>query len=68
MTHAQNHEVVSEVAKATPPITVASLSLYGISLQDWVLIATLIYTVIATFFLIRDKLYYPLKEHYGSKR
>ena len=34
------------VAKNSPPVVVASLTLCGITLQEWVLLATLIYTVI----------------------
>ena len=62
-----NHDVSIEAAKAAPPLTVVSLSLAGVSLQDWVLIITLIYTVLSLIFLIRDKLYRPWKERYGRK-
>jgi len=41
-----------EVLKATPPIGVAGLTFMGTSLQEWVLIGTLLYTI----FLIIDKL------------
>ena len=37
------------VAKNSPPVVVASLTLCGITLQEWVLLATLIYTVINIF-------------------
>lgn len=37
-------EIVQETMKATPPVTVsAALVLGGLTLNDWVLIATLIY-------------------------
>ena len=63
-----NHDVSIEAAKAAPPLTVVSLSLAGVSLQDWVLIITLIYTVLSLIFLIRDKLYRPWKDkHNGCK-
>ena len=62
-----NHDISIEAAKTAPPLTVVGLSLAGVSLQDWVLIITLIYTALSLIFLIRDKLYRPWKEHYGRK-
>lgn len=41
-----NHDISIEAVKAAPPVTVVGLSLAGVSLQDWVLIITLIYTVL----------------------
>ena len=42
-------EVAQEAAKAAPPVTVAAAHyILGISLSDWVLISTLIYTVLLT--------------------
>lgn len=57
-----NHDITIEAARAAPPVTVVSLSLAGVSLQDWVLIITLIYTCLSLIFLIRDKLYRPWKD------
>ncbi len=34
------------VAKTSPPVVVSGLTLAGVQLQDWVIIATLLYTVI----------------------
>ena len=34
------------VAKASPPIAVSGLTLAGVQLQDWLIMATLLYTVI----------------------
>ena len=50
-----DHEIVNEAVKASPPITVVGLSLGGIALQDWVLIATLIYTLLQTGWFIYSK-------------
>ena len=36
---------VSDAVSAAPPITVAGLTLWGITLQDWVYLLTAIYTV-----------------------
>jgi hypothetical protein len=60
-------ELAVEAMRVSPPVTVAGLSLAGISLQDWVLVATLIYTVVSLIFLIRDKVYIPWKVRNGSK-
>lgn len=40
-----NHEVTMTVA-AAPPVAVAGVTLLGIQLTDWVLGATLVYTVL----------------------
>lgn len=46
-------EVAQEAAKAAPPVTVAAAHyILGVSLSDWVLIATLIYTVLMSANLI----------------
>ena len=43
----QHFEGVSmAVAKASPPIAVSGLTLAGVQLQDWLIMATLLYTVI----------------------
>lgn len=39
-------QAVHDVAPSLPPPLVAGMALFGIPLADWVLIATLIYTVI----------------------
>lgn len=62
-----NHEFVTEAAKAAPAVTVGSLTLFGVGLSDWVLLATLLYTVMQIGFLLRDKWYKPRKARNGSK-
>ena len=43
----QHFEGVSmAVAKAFPPIAVSGLTLAGVQLQDWLIMTTLLYTVI----------------------
>lgn len=46
-----------EAAKAAPPITVVGMTLGGVSLQEWVLILTAVYTVLQIGFLLRDKVF-----------
>lgn len=49
----QNIEGVNmAVAKASPPVAVSGLTLVGVQLQDWLIIATLIYTVIQIIILL----------------
>jgi hypothetical protein len=44
-----------ETAKLAPPVSVSTLALAGLPLSDWVIILTVIYTVLNLFFLLRDK-------------
>lgn len=62
-----HHDIANEAAKAAPAVTVGGLTLFGVGLSDWVLLATLIYTVLQVFFLLRDKCYKPWKAQHGSK-
>jgi len=62
-----HHDIANEAAKAAPAVTVGGLTLFGVGLSDWVLLATLIYTVLQVFFLLRDKWYKPWKVRHGSK-
>ncbi len=39
-------DLVAAAGKSAPPIAVSGLTVAGVSLQDWVLILTAIYTVI----------------------
>lgn len=52
-----NPEGVSEYAgaagKAAPPIAVSTAAIAGLSLQDWVLAATLAYTLLQIALLLR---------------
>ena len=50
-----HHDMAVEAVKAAPPVTVVGMTLGGVSLQEWVLILTAVYTVLQIAFLIRDK-------------
>lgn len=52
-----NHDIAVEAVKATPPVTVVGMTLGGVSLQEWVLILTAVYTVLQIGFLIRDRVF-----------
>ena len=58
----QHFEGVSvAVAKASPPIAVSGLTLAGVQLQDWLIMATLLYTAIQIIIAL-PKLKQSLKE------
>ena len=64
-----NHsEIATEAARAAPAVTVTGLSLFGVSLSEWVFLLTIVYTLLQMFFLIRDKWYYQRKADDGCKR
>jgi hypothetical protein len=48
-------EHVAGAIKATPPAAVTGLSLAGVTLNEWVMIATLIYTVMQIGWFIYSK-------------
>lgn len=50
-------DVVNSAVKAAPPVGVTAATLLGLQLSDWVMIATLVYTVLQMIFLLRDKLF-----------
>lgn len=60
-------DAVTEAIKAAPPITVGGLTMWGVSLSEWVLILTAIYTVLQIYFLLRDKLRQKHRRDDGSK-
>lgn len=62
-----SQDTLAEASKAAPPVTVGGLSLVGVPLSDWLIIATLVYTVLQIVFLIRDKRYRPWKDKNGRK-
>lgn len=48
----QRSEVAAEVAKASVPVGVSLASLGGMTLHDWVMLATLGYIVLQAAFLV----------------
>ena len=45
--------VKHELLKFAPPATVTGTALFGISLQDWVYVATIIYTGVQCYVALR---------------
>lgn len=52
---ASGNELAGEITKAAPPVSVAGLSLAGVTLNEWVLIATLAYTLLQMGWFIYSK-------------
>lgn len=58
------HEHLVDAVKATPPAGILLAWLSDIGLQQWVLVATLVYTIL----LIAEKLYKFVRSHDDSRR
>ena len=52
--HSQHLEtgVTMAVAKTSPPVVVSGLTLAGVQLQDWLIMTTILYTVIQIIILL----------------
>lgn len=48
-----NPEVAADAARAAPPVAVAGAQVFGVSLPEWVLILTAIYTALQIYILVR---------------
>ena len=63
LTMQQKTDIAAEAAKATPPVTVAGATLAGVTVNELILWATLIYLVLQIAFL----LYRWGRIHFGKK-
>lgn len=52
MSMQQKSDVLAEVAKATPPVTVAGATVAGVQVNQMILWATLVYIVLQICFLL----------------
>lgn len=50
-----SHEVVTELARSAPPVVVTGLSWWGVSLSDWLILLTIMYTIAQFHFLLKEK-------------
>jgi Phage holin T7 family, holin superfamily II len=48
-------DIVASAAKSIPPVSVASATLLGYPMADWVMLLTIVYTILQIFALVRDK-------------
>ncbi|MBB5414125.1 hypothetical protein [Paraburkholderia atlantica] len=56
-------DVVASAAKVAPSVSVASLTILGYPLADWVLMLTALYTILQVIALIRDKFWPHRRKH-----
>lgn len=52
ISHQNTGELAAAAGKVLPPLTVSGVVMGGVTLQDWVLLATLVYTVLQVALLI----------------
>lgn len=50
-----SNDVVSEVARAAPPVVATGLTIFGVSLNDILVMVTIVYTIAQAHFLFREK-------------
>ena len=58
----------AEIAKASPPAVITTAHILGYSLSDWLILTSLIYTLILLYVLVRDKIYVPYKRRKGYEK
>lgn len=63
-----DQEVQLAASKATPIAAVATPTLLGWPLPTWLLVASLVWTLLQIFVLVRDKLWRPWRESRKAKR
>lgn len=51
------NDLAASAAKAAPPLSATVATLLGYGLQDWLVLSTIVYTILQTVFLIYDKLF-----------
>jgi hypothetical protein len=51
------NDLAASAAKAAPPLSATVATLLGYGLQDWLVVITILYTILQTVFLIYDKLF-----------
>lgn len=48
-----HRESIADITKAAPPVAATSLEMFGISLADWLILVTIIYTVLMICQMLR---------------
>lgn len=49
----RKEEVLAEAVKSVPPVSVAGATVLGVSMQEWVLILTALYTLLQIAYFVR---------------
>lgn len=55
-------DIVASAVKSIPPVSVASATLLGYPIAEWVMFLTIVYTVLQIIALVRDK-FWPHRKH-----
>jgi hypothetical protein len=61
-----NDTIVGEVAKTTPPLSMAGAVLAGVELNTVLVVLTIVYTVLQLYVLIRDKFWRKHEQQKGN--
>jgi uncharacterized membrane protein len=56
-------DIVASAVKSLPPVSVASATLLGYPLADWVLFLTAVYTLLQIVAFVRDKFWRQRRKH-----
>lgn len=56
-------DIVASAVKSIPPVSVASATLLGYPLADWVLLLTAVYTILQICAIVRDKFWPHGRKH-----
>lgn len=57
-----------QIIKSAPPLLVSTSTVFGIPLQDWVFILTIIYTIAQLYYFLKEKLVRPWLSKRKKKR
>ncbi|MPW16894.1 MULTISPECIES: hypothetical protein [Paraburkholderia] len=60
-------DVAASAAKSALPVSVAGMHWMGFQLSDWVMVTTILYTILQIIFLLKDRLFTKGKHKRGSK-
>jgi uncharacterized membrane protein len=66
MTPEQKSDVLTEAVKAAPPIAITTAAVGGLTLNEWVALATLLYIVLQSGWLVW-KWYHAIKDKKNEK-
>ena len=61
------HDLVEGTIKASPSVTVVGLTVLGVPVQEWLILATIVYTLLQLYFLLRGKWWRQRKDKNGRK-
>lgn len=51
----QKNEVLTEALKSAPPVSIVGATVAGVSLEEWVLVLTALYTLLQLAYFLRKR-------------